>query len=113
MLKNNDVMKFLAVWELLHETADEGMKAAIARGQTTSQGEMASDKGAFVDGLAAMVDKKKDIVKSELAAGSDAELEKDDSATVASLAELRFELSELRGRFETMSATLDALAAKL
>ena len=113
MITNSDVMKFLAVWEMVHESADEGLKAAIARGNDTTQGEMATDKSAFVDGLAAMVDKKKDIVKAQLAAGTDEELEKDDSASAQAIEELRFEVAELRGRMESMSAALDAITAKL
>jgi len=113
MLSNNDVMKFLAVWEMVHESADEALKAGIARGENTTQGEMATDKSAFVDGLAAMVNVKKEIIKKELAAGSDAELEKDDGPAAQAIAELRFEVAELRGRLESMNATLDAIAAKL
>ena len=113
MLTNTDVMKFLAVWELVHESADEALKAGIARGEDTTQGEMAADKGAFVDGLAAMVNAKKDIIKAELTAGTDAELEKDEGPVAQAVAELRFEVAELRGRLESMNATLDALAAKL
>jgi hypothetical protein len=112
MLKNTDVMKFLAVWELLHESADEAMKAGIARGQNVEQGEMAADPGAFVDGLAAMVDVKKEIVKAELAAGTDASLEEEEGPAARAIAELRFEVAELRGRLESMNSTLDALVAK-
>ena len=112
-LKNADVMKFLAVWEMVHEMADEGMKASIARGETTSKGDMATDKSAFVDGLAAVIDKKKDAIKAELIEGPDAELEKDESATARAVEEMRYEVAELRGRMESMSATLDAIAAKL
>ncbi|MCL2881349.1 MAG: hypothetical protein FWF45_00440 [Coriobacteriia bacterium] len=113
MLTNTDVMKFLAVWELLHESADEALKAGIARGEDTTQGEMNADKGAFVDGLAAMVNARKDILKAELAAGSDESLEKDEGPAAEAVAELRFEVAELRGRLESMNATLDALATKL
>lgn len=113
MLTNSDVMKFLAVWELVHETADEGLKAAIARGDVTNQGEMATDKSAFVDGLAAMVDEKKEAIKLELASGEDASLEERDGAAAAAIEELRFEVAELRGRMETMGAALDTIAAKL
>jgi uncharacterized coiled-coil protein SlyX len=113
MLTNSDVMKFLAVWELVHETADEGLKAAIARGEDTTQGEMATDKSAFVDGLAAMVDKKKETIKVELATGEDRLLEERDSAAATAIEELRFEVAELRGRMETITVTLDAIATKL
>ena len=112
-LKNTDVMKFLAVWEMVHEMADEGMKASIARGADTSKGDMASDPSAFVDGLAAVIDAKKEVIKAELIAGEDAELDKDDSATARAVEEIRYEVAELRGRMESMSATIDAIAAKL
>jgi len=112
-LRNADVMKFLAVWEMVHEMADEGMKASIKRGQTTGKGEMAEDPGAFVDGLAAIIDEKKDAIKAELIEGKDAEFDKDDSATARAVEEMRFEVAELRGRLESMGATLDTIAAKL
>jgi uncharacterized protein YceH (UPF0502 family) len=112
MLTNADVMKFLAVWELVHETADEGLKAAIARGENVEQGEMASDPGAFVDGLAAMVDVKKEAIKKELAAGTDSSLAKAEGPAESAVSELRFEVAELRGRMETMGAALDAIAAR-
>jgi len=112
-LQNADVMKALAVWEMVHEMADEGMKASIKRGQTTEKGEMASDPGAFVDGLAAIIDEKKDKIKAELIEGHDTEFDKVDNATAREVAEMRFEVAELRGKMESMGATLDALAAKL
>ena len=112
MLTNTDVMKFLAVWELVHESADEALKAGIARGENTTQGEMNSDKGAFVDGLAAMVNARKEIIKAELAAGTDASLEADEGPAAEAIAELRFEVAELRGRLESMNAALDAIAAR-
>jgi hypothetical protein len=106
-------MKFLTAWELLHETADEGLKAAIARGEQTTQGQMASDRGAFVDGLAAMIDAKKEVLKDELTNGTDASLTEEDSPAIQAVTELRFEVAELRGRLESMGAALDAIAAKL
>jgi len=106
-------MKFLAVWEMVHEMADEGMKASIERGKTTEKGEMASDPGAFVDGLAAIIDEKKDKIKLELIEGNDAELDKEDTATARAVDEVRFEVAELRGKLESMNATLDAIQAKL
>jgi len=113
MLTNTDVMKFLAVWEMVHETADEGLKAAIARGNDTTRGEMAADKSAFVDGLAAMVDAKKELIKAELIAGTDESLSAAEGPAAEAIAELRFEVAELRGRLESMGAALDAITAKL
>ena len=112
-LRNADVMKFLAVWEMVHEMADEGMKASIKRGQTTGKGEMAEDPGAFVDGLAAIIDEKKDAIKAELIEGNDSEFDKEDSKTATAVDEVRFEIAELRGQMESMSAALDAIQAKL
>ena len=113
MLTNTDVMKFLAVWEMVHESADEALKAGIARGNETTQGEMAADKSAFVDGLAAMVDKKKDLIKAELIAGTDESLRAAEDPAVEAIEELRFEVAELRGRLESMSAALDAITTTL
>ncbi|MCL2332705.1 MAG: hypothetical protein FWC54_04370 [Actinomycetia bacterium] len=113
MLTNTDVMKFLAVWEMVHESADEALKAGIARGNETTQGEMAADKGAFVDGLAAMVDKKKDLIKAELIAGTDESLSATEGPAAEAVEELRFEIAELRGRLESMGAALDAITVKL
>jgi len=112
-LQNADVMKALAVWEMVHEMADEGMKASIKRGQTTEKGEMASDPSAFVDGLAAIIDEKKEKIKAELIEGSDATIDAEDTRTAKAVDEVRFEVAELRGRLESMNATLDAIAAKL
>lgn len=104
-MDNDDFMRFMASWALVHETADEGWKAAVARG---ASGEMSEGPEAFVDGLAAMIAERKEQLKAELASGA---VEAPGSRADVSehLDDLRFEVEELRGRLETMQASLDAL----
>ena len=47
----NDFVRFLAAWALVHESADEGWKAAITRGRKLEPGDPAQGPEAFVDGL--------------------------------------------------------------
>jgi len=110
-LTNDDFMKFLSAWQLLHETADEGLKAAIARGQEQTTGEMAMGPSAFVDGLAAQVEILKEDLKGELANPEAAQKEATE-ALEDQVARLAFEVGALRGEIESMGATLNALAAK-
>lgn len=106
-MPNNDAfMRFMAAWALVHETADEGWKAAVARGEAQETGGMDAGPEAFVDGLSAMIAEEKERLKAELASG--------DVAAPGSLAdvssameELRFEIAELRGRIESLQATID------
>jgi hypothetical protein len=108
MSDNEEFMRFLASWALVHETADEGWKAAVARGETQEPGDMDSGPEAFVYGLSSIIAQRKERLKAELAA--DAEDGGSDRAGVGErIDELRFEVSELRGRFESMQATLDAI----
>ena len=69
MADNEDFMRFLASWALVHETADEGWKAAVARGAAQEPGDMDSGPEAFVDGLSAIIAERKERLKAELAAG--------------------------------------------
>jgi len=110
-ITNDDFMKFLAAWQLVHETADEGLKAAIARGDEQSTGEMSMGPGAFVDGLASQVEVLKEELKSELADPEAAATQADED-TAEQLERLAFEVAALRGQLESMSAKLDALAIK-
>jgi hypothetical protein len=105
---NEEFMRFLAAWALVHETADEGWKSAVERGSGQAVGEMGSGPEAFVDGLSAMIAEEKERLKAELAAGT---VVKPGSASDLRgvLEELRFEIAELRGRMESMQSTLDAL----
>lgn len=106
-MPNNDAfMRFMAAWALVHETADEGWKAAVARGESQQTGEMNAGPEAFVDGLSAMIAEEKKRLKAELASGGVAA--PGSLADVSStLEELRFEIAELRGRIESMQAALD------
>ena len=110
-MAEDQFMRFLAAWALVHETADEGWKAAVVRGEDQEPGRMGAGPEAFVDGLSAMVAEEKERLKESLAAGT---LEPSGSkADVESkLDDLLFEVSELRGRLESMQATLDAVLAE-
>jgi len=103
-------MRFMAAWALVHETADDGWKAAVARGSGQEPTEMKEGPEAFVDGLSAMIAEEKERLKTELAEGRDGS-----GGTTGALAEkldgLTFEMGELRGRIETLQASIDALAA--
>ncbi|MDZ4170427.1 MAG: hypothetical protein U1E26_12365 [Coriobacteriia bacterium] len=111
MPSNEDFLRFMAAWALVHETADEGWKAAVARGESDEAGSLSSGPEAFVDGLSAMIAAEKDRMKAELssvdagAAGSRVEVG-------AQLDELRFEVAELRGRIESLQTSLDAALAR-
>jgi predicted aminopeptidase len=110
-VNNDDFMRFMASWALVHETADEGWKAAVLRGAETEPGEMGQGPEAFVDGLSAMIAERKEQLKAELASGaSDAGASKADTAE--HLDELRFEVAEMRGRLESLQASLDSLLAR-
>lgn len=106
-----DLIRLLAAWALVHETADEGWKAAVERGRKLSPGEMAVGPEAFVDGLSAMVAEEMKRLKVDIAEGrARAPGEREPSPE---LEELRFEVGELRGRLESMQASLDAILARL
>jgi hypothetical protein len=108
MADTDPFMRFLAGWALVHETADEGWKAAVARGEDQEPGEMGSGPEAFVDGLSAMVAEEKERLKAELAEGLRPTGEAS-SDLVDHIDELRFEVAELRGRLESLQATLEGL----
>ena len=106
-----DFIRILAAWALVHESADEGWKAAVARGERLTPGALESGPDAFVDALAALVAEEKERLKRELAG--------DASAAVGRPADLggqldavRFELAELRGAVESLQASVDAIAAR-
>ena len=110
-MDDDDFMRFLAAWALVHETADEGWKAAVARGSSYEPGAMGSGPEAFVDGLAAAIAERKGQLKSDLARG-EAEPGRGRSEVSGHLDDLRFEVAELRGRLESMQASLDTLLAR-
>jgi hypothetical protein len=105
---NQDFMRFLASWALVHESADEGWKAAVARGIAQEPGDIDSGPEAFVDGLSAIISERKELLKAELADGAEGGAA-DRAGVGEHLDELRFEVAELRGRFESMQASLDAI----
>lgn len=112
MLANDDFMKFLAAWQLVHEAADEGLKAAIERGENQQTGELSTGPGAFVDGLSALVCERKDQLKAELSGESSGQGTSNVAPTQA-IEALTFEVSTLRAELESMRSTLDALATKI
>ena len=109
----DDVMRFFAAWMLTHEAADEGLKAAVLRGEQGGAEGMAGGPDAFVDGLAAMVAEEKERLKRDLEArarGEEVAIEKQPDPA---LEEVRFEVSELRGRLDNIESLLESLLRKL
>lgn len=111
MAGNEEFMRLMAAWALVHETADEGWKASVARGQQQDAGTMESGPEAFVDGLSAIIAEEKERLKADLARGEVAGPGSGSDVT-AELEGLRFEVAELRGMLESMQSSLDALAAR-
>ncbi len=109
-MANDEFMRFLAAWALVHETADEGWKAAVTRGESQSPGEMGEGPEAFVDGLSAMIAEEKERLKDQLAKGA-VEPAGSRADIAGKLDDLLFEVSELRGRLDSMQATLDSMTA--
>jgi hypothetical protein len=109
-LNNDDFMRFMAAWALVHESADEGWKAAVRRGLEGEPGAMTGDSEAFVDGLAAIIQERKEQLKAELASGEREGVRSGDLGE--NLDELRFEVAELRGRLESLQTSLDAMLAQ-
>lgn len=108
MPDTDSFMQFLASWALVHETADEGWKAAVQRGELQVPGQMGEGADAFVDGLSALIAERKERLKESLASG-DVEPPGSMADVSGHLDELRFEVGELRGRIESLQASLDAL----
>lgn len=109
MAESETFIRLMAAWALVHETADEGWKAAVERGGTQQTGAMSAGPEAFVDGLSALIAEEKERLKAQLAAGEAVEAPGSMSEVSRALDELRFELGELRGRIESMQASVDAL----
>jgi phage shock protein A len=106
----NDLVRILAAWALVHESADEGWKAAVERGRQFAPGEL-KGADAFVDGLAALVAEEKERLKASIASPQPANAPLG-SELGAALDAMRFELAELRGRIESLQASVDAIAAR-
>jgi hypothetical protein len=108
-------LRSLAIWALLHEMADDGWKAAVARGAAGSLSTADGGSEAFVDALAALVSEEKERLKTEWAgvagfAADEPRLGADAASSPRDdLAELRFELAEVRGRLEAIETALDTL----
>jgi hypothetical protein len=103
-------LRFLAAWALLHETADEGWNAAVARGSSAEPGPTAGGPDAFVNSLSALVAEEKEKLKAELVGErGDEEKVTEEGAHEEELAEMRFELAEIRGRLESIEVALDTL----
>lgn len=108
----DEVLRFYAAWLLTHEMADEGLKAAVRRGQeaqTAGEG-MSGGPDAFVEGMAAMIAEEKERLKAELAAGGAKPPAADE--THVALEELRFEVAELRGRIDELASMLETVLAR-
>jgi hypothetical protein len=110
-MPTDDIMRFFALWMLTHETADEGLKAAVARGTEVTPEGMSGGPDAFVDGLAALVAEEKERLKAELASGTMRRPEADEQKVA--MDELRFEVASLRGRMDEIAGMLETAIAKL
>ncbi|GAB4290334.1 MAG: hypothetical protein Kow0067_16650 [Coriobacteriia bacterium] len=109
----DDVMRFFAAWMLTHETADEGLKAAVERGEKGGAEGMSGGPDAFVDGLAAMVAEEKERLKAELEARARGEVPPVEEKRDPVLDEIRFEVGELRGRLDNLESMLESILARL
>ncbi len=109
-----DLVRMLAAWAFVHESADEGWKASVARGRKLEPGELEEGPDAFVDGLAALVAEEKERLKQEIVnAGAEHEQGVTRPAELGrKLDAVAFELAELRGRLESLQASVDAIAAR-
>ena len=112
-----DLRSVLAAWALVHELADEGWKAAVARGEAApSYAADAPESGgeaAFVDAVAAQIHREKEALKARLAGAREDSAGARDEGEPSPLDDLRFEVAEVRGRLESIETTLDALVARL
>lgn len=109
----DDVMRFFAAWMLTHETADEGLKAAVERGVSGGPEGMSGGPDAFVDGLAAMVAEEKERLKAELEARARGDVPASDERSDPALEEIRFEVAEMRGRMDNLESMLETILRKL
>jgi uncharacterized small protein (DUF1192 family) len=110
--RTTDIVRLLATWALLHDTADDAWTAAVARGRDVALGDV-QEGDAFADGLAAVVADETERLRARLARGHEGSDPAPSTGDVKSALEaLRFEVAELRGRIESLQATIDALAAR-
>jgi hypothetical protein len=106
----NDLVRLLAAWALVHDSADEAWKAAVERGRRPASGEPGQEPAAFADGLAALVADEVQRLKGAFEPEASEPGEPTDVG--AALDALRFEVAELRGRIETLQVSVDALAPR-
>ena len=111
-----DLIRVLASWALVHEMADEGWKAAVDRGMDPTLAG-SGEAGDVVDGISALVYGEKERIKAQLAGGDTVPVVggggSGDVPSAESLAEIRFEVGEMRGRLESIETALDALVERL
>jgi len=105
---SDEFMRFMAAWALVHESADEGWKAAVERGAELDPDAVGENPDAFVDALAAAIAEQKEHLKMSLTEG-DAEFSGSRPDVSGKLDELSFEMGELRGRIESLQVSIDAL----
>jgi hypothetical protein len=104
-----DPLRFLALWALLHDTADDAWTQAVARGRDVASSGRSPGPDAWTDALAAIVDEEKERLSRELLEGDRPESAADLTALQETLERLTFEVSELRGRMESLQTSVDAL----
>lgn len=104
-----DPLRFLALWALLHERADDAWKGAVARGRDVGTSGEPTGPDAWSDALAAIVDEEKERLSRELLDGDRDDASGDLAAVGAALERLTFEVGELRGRLESLQTSVDAL----
>jgi hypothetical protein len=109
-MADTDVVRVLAAWALVHEMADEGWKAAVDRG-TGATGE--DGPGEMVDGISALIYREKERLKGRLSGMTAVPEPGAGEAEDPRSEELRFELSEMRGRLEAIESALDAIVRRL
>ncbi len=108
-----NIIELLAAWALIHESADEGWKSAVKRGRDQTPGTMRDGPEAFVEGLAVLVDEEKERLKQRLAEGGDSDETFNQDEVGERIDQLAFEIAELRGRLESLQASIDGLAQRL
>ncbi len=111
-MADQDVVRVLAAWALVHEMADEGWKAAVGRGMGGAPEEGAG-AGDVVDGVSALIFREKERLKAELAGTTELAEAAATAGDAEVLSEVRFELGEMRGRLEAIETALDALVLRL
>jgi hypothetical protein len=104
-----DPLRFLALWALLHDSADDAWTRAVARGRGHEAPDGSLGADAWTDALAAIVDEEKERLTRELLEGERPDAATDGPALRAALERLTFEVAEVRGRLESLQASVDAL----